>query len=324
MSYTIIRPKDRQEWLSHREGGIGSSEVGTILGLNPFDTPLQLWRRKRHIDPPMQENEAMLMGHLLEDAVAQRWQIATGRTIIKRSATDWLIVNQDRPFLRVSPDRTFWVDPEGKQNEGNKGILECKTTMYDIDPEDIPLHWFAQLQYQLGVAEMEYGELGWLCLPRRSFGHKPIAFDREFFEWAVSEVEKFWIDNVQGGIEPLPTCVEDVLLRNPKHTAGLIVEADPSIVTTCEQLRDVKAKIKELEDEKKECEEKIKLSIGEAEGICAPGTIGLAKPTILATWKASKDSTKFNEKRFADEHPDLYKQYREVKTGGRLFLLKLK
>lgn len=33
MSYTIIRPKDRNEWLEHRKSGIGSSEVATILGL---------------------------------------------------------------------------------------------------------------------------------------------------------------------------------------------------------------------------------------------------------------------------------------------------
>lgn len=38
MSYTIIRPKDRNEWLEHRKSGIGSSEVATILGLNPWET----------------------------------------------------------------------------------------------------------------------------------------------------------------------------------------------------------------------------------------------------------------------------------------------
>ena len=43
MSYTIIRPKDRNEWLEHRKSGIGSSEVATILGLNPWETPYQLW-----------------------------------------------------------------------------------------------------------------------------------------------------------------------------------------------------------------------------------------------------------------------------------------
>ena len=61
MSTTIIRPKDREAWLQGRKQGIGSSEVGTILGLNPFETPYQLWRRKRGMDAPVEENEAMLM-----------------------------------------------------------------------------------------------------------------------------------------------------------------------------------------------------------------------------------------------------------------------
>ena len=59
MSYTIIRQKNREEWLKDRSCGIGSSEVATVLGLNPWETPLQLWRRKKGIDPPKAENFAM-------------------------------------------------------------------------------------------------------------------------------------------------------------------------------------------------------------------------------------------------------------------------
>ena len=56
MSTTVIRPKDRNEWLKVRESGIGSSEVATIVGLNPWETPYQLWRRKMGIDPAKEEN----------------------------------------------------------------------------------------------------------------------------------------------------------------------------------------------------------------------------------------------------------------------------
>ena len=52
MSNTVIRPKDRAEWLEYRKDGIGSSEVATILGLNPGETPYQLWRRKKGLDAP--------------------------------------------------------------------------------------------------------------------------------------------------------------------------------------------------------------------------------------------------------------------------------
>ena len=73
MSNTVIRPKDRAEWLEYRKDGIGSSEVATILGLNPWETPYQLWRRKKGLDAPKDETFAMKAGHYLEDAVSQFW-----------------------------------------------------------------------------------------------------------------------------------------------------------------------------------------------------------------------------------------------------------
>lgn len=73
MSNTVIRPKDRAEWLEYRKDGIGSSEVATILGLNPWETPYQLWRRKKGLDAPRDETFAMKAGHYLEDAVSQFW-----------------------------------------------------------------------------------------------------------------------------------------------------------------------------------------------------------------------------------------------------------
>ena len=109
---TVIRPKDRNEWLEYRKSGIGSSEVATILGLNPFETPYQLWRRKIGLDEPKTETFAMKAGHYLEDAVSLFWSDETGRTVIKSSAGDWLIRDNERQFLQVSPDRTYWLTGE--------------------------------------------------------------------------------------------------------------------------------------------------------------------------------------------------------------------
>ena len=125
MATAVIKPKDRAEWLKYRESGIGSSEVATIVGLNPFETPLQLWRRKVGLDAPKEENFFMKAGHYLEDAVVQFWQDETGRDVIKASKGDFLIVDREKPFLRVSPDRTYWL-PNTVHSTTNKGILECK------------------------------------------------------------------------------------------------------------------------------------------------------------------------------------------------------
>lgn len=313
MSNTIIRPKDRTEWLKCRESGIGSSEVATIVGLNPWETPYQLWRRKVGLDAPKQENFAMKAGHYLEDAVAQFWHDETGQDIIKSSAGDWLIVNDERPYMRVSPDRTYWL-ADMPHNNANKGILECKTTQMSIDADDIPKHWFCQVQYQLGVAELEQGSLAWLC-SGREFGYKNLALVPDFFAWLVEEVEKFWLDNIQGKQEPTAANVQDILLKYNRHTDGKIVEVNDNIFAAYQDLKSVKDELSAIEEKKAALEEKIKLGFGDAEAISYGGQ-------TLATWKAPKPSNKFDAKAFTAAHPDLAKEFTFPTQGARRFLLK--
>lgn len=313
MSNTIIRPKDRTEWLKYRESGIGSSEVATIVGLNPWETPYQLWRRKVGLDAPKQENFAMKAGHYLEDAVAQFWHDETGQDIIKSSAGDWLIVNDERPYMRVSPDRTYWL-ADMPHNNANKGILECKTTQMSIDADDIPKHWFCQVQYQLGVAELEQGSLAWLC-SGREFGYKNLALVPDFFAWLVEEVEKFWLDNIQGKQEPTAANVQDILLKYNRHTDGKIVEVNDEIFAAYKDLKAVKEELSSIEEKKAALEEKIKLGFGDAEAISYEGQ-------TLATWEAPKPSSKFDAKAFTAAHPDLAKEYTIPTQGARRFLLK--
>lgn len=313
MSVTIIRPADRNEWLQHREQGIGSSEVATIVGLNPWETPYQLWRRKKGLDKGKTETFAMKAGHYLEDAVSMFWHDETGRDIIKRSAGDWLMVNTDKPFMRVSPDRTYWLSGM-PHNNANKGILECKTTQMRVDPDDLPKYWFCQVQYQLGVAEYEQGSLAWLS-QGREFGYKDISLVPDFFAWICEEVTKFWIDNVQGNIEPEAQSVEDVLLRYNRHTDGKILEVSDDIFTACNELKALKEQIAKLDERKDELEAKIKMCFADAEAISYGGQ-------TIATWKAPKPSERFDAKAFAKAHPDLAKEFTAVSQGARRFLLK--
>lgn len=313
MATQIIRPSDREEWLQHRQSGIGSSEVATIVGLNPWETPYQLWRRKLGIDPPKQETFAMKAGHYLEDAVAQFWHDETGQDIIKRSAVDWIIVNADKPYMRVSPDRTYWLAGMPHSND-NKGILECKTTQMSIDPDDIPKHWFCQVQYQLGVAELEQGSLAWLC-SGREFGYKNLSLVPDFYGWLIEEVERFWTDNIQGKQEPTAANVQDVLLKYNRHTDGKIVEVNDEIFAAYKSLKELKDELSSIEERKAELEDKIKLGFGDAEAISYGGQ-------TIATWKAPKPSSKFDAKAFTAAHPDLAKEYTVTTQGARRFLLK--
>lgn len=315
MSYTIHRPKSREAWLDLRKGGIGSSEVGTILGLNPYETPYQLWRKKKGLDAPTPENFAMRAGHYLEDAVSLFYQDETGNEIIKSSAGDWLIVNNERPFLRVSPDRTCWKRGMARKHD-NKGIVECKTTQKEIDGDSLPQHWFCQLQYQLGVAELNWGAIAWLTAGRE-FGYRDLTFDKDFYDWMIEEVTRFWVDCIQGNQEPLAINVEDVILKSPRHIAGKTLTANDDIIAELAELKEVREELAALDQRKKAIEETIKMTMGDAEALVLPNT-----DDVLCTWKAGKDRTKFDDKRFAQEHPDMYAQYTKTTAGTRTFLIK--
>ena len=312
MSTTIIRPKDRNEWLDYRRAGIGSSEIATIVGLNPYETPYQLWRRKIGLDEPKSETFAMKAGHYLEDAVSQFWSDATGRQIIKASAGDWIVRNDEKPFVQVSPDRTYWLD-DNRSND-NKGILECKTTQRAIDADDLPKTWFCQVQYQLGGAEIQQGSIAWLTAGRE-FGYQDLTLVPDFYAWLVEEAERFWVDNVMGGKEPDCTNVQDVLIKFNKHTNGKVVEVGEDVMEAYNNLKSVREEIANLEKQKEELEAKLKMGFGDAEAISYGGN-------TLATWKAGKDSEKFDAKAFQADHPELAKQYTKSVKSSRRFLLK--
>lgn len=315
MAAKVIRYASREEWLAGRSQGIGASEAASVVGLNPFETPYQLWRRKKGLDPPPPETFAMRAGHLLEDDVAQLFAEATGSRIIQATTADFAVIDEARPWLRVSPDRLFWRQG-ARRNAANKAVLECKTTQRDIDPDDLPSHWFCQLQMNMGVAGCKDGALAWLTAGRE-FGFMDFSFNPAFFDWIAAEVTKFWQDCIIGGQEPPATDVQDVLLKHPRHDDAKTAIATDETEAAWRRLKELKEELAAMEAKKKELEAEIKTAMGEA-GILADPRTG----QTLATWKAAKDGKKFNEKRFAQEHPQLHAQYLENVAGTRRFMLK--
>lgn len=313
MERTRLKFNSREEWLKAREDGIGASEVASVVGLNPWETPYQLWRRKKGMDKPQEENFMMKAGHYLEDAVARFYSDASGNEIINSSATDFMFIDKNKPFLRVSPDRTFWIQ-NMTHNDDNKGILECKTTQKSIDRDDLPKHWFCQVQMLLGVSGYELASLAWLS-SGREFDYTDITFAPEFYGWLSEEVERFWVDNVQGGKEPDAISVSDVLTKYNRHTDGKLVEVGDDIFQAYQDLKDLKKEIAALDERKETLEGRIKMAFGDAEAITFGGD-------TLATWKAPKASMKLDTKLLETKYPDIVKELTKPVQGARRFLLK--
>ena len=313
MNAKIIRPANREQWLEIRKSGIGSSEAATIMYLNPFETPYQLWRRKMGYDAPKEENFAMRAGHYLEDAVSKFYADATGATVIKRSAIDWIAQDRKKPYMQVSPDRTAWGKDQ-LHNEANKMIVECKTTQMPIDEDNVPRHWYIQLQYQLHVTGYDYGALAWLT-QGREFGFRHFERNDTIGAMIEQSVTRFWEHNIIGGEEPELANAEDIDIKYPSQIDGKTVDVDEQTYNVWKALVTLKSEISKLDAEKKKLEDEIKLAFGDAEAIAYGGH-------RLATYRAPKATEAFDWKRFEKERPEAVIDYMVRKQGSRRLLIK--
>ena len=316
MAYRVIRPATHQEWLDERKKGIGSSEAGTIMGVNKFDTPYGLWRRKTGIDGPIPSNEAMELGHHMEPAVVTMFAARTGAEVCKNSEGDWIAVDKKREYLRVSPDRLFY-EAGARHIKSNLRILECKTTSVAVDPDDFPVYWYCQLQYQMGVMGVKKGAVAWISsYPRLNFDYKEIDFNPDFYKAMIESIEQFWLINVCGGIPPEDIDGEDSLLRSPQATAGETLQADDEMMERYDAIKEIASTIKKLETTRTSLEDEIKIALGTAESLVSP------EGSVIAQWKNTKDTRKFNAKAFQAAEPTMYNLYMETVPGSRRFTIR--
>ena len=323
MGTFTITSKSHDEWLKSRELGIGSSEVATVLGLNPSDTPYQLWLRKTGQVPYVeQENNLMRMGHILEDAIARLCSEEVGLDIVKNSSLEFVVVDKAKPFMRVSPDR--YAYPIGaKHSNDNRVIIECKSTQKGVDADNISKYWFCQVVYQLHVTRIPMAYIAWL-IQGRDFGYKPIYYEKakDFAEVMAEEVERFWVDCVVGGKEPPLVNIQDVLIKFPKQTDGKKVYADDELINVWSELKDTNADIKRLQTRKEELETSLKASMLDAERLVIAPADGEVEEKTLCTWKAVNASPKFDANALKTAEPEVYAKYLRNVEGGRRFAVK--
>jgi len=293
--------------LKVRKKGIGGSEVAAILGMDEYSSPYKIWLAKTGREENNVDNKYTRAGIILESAVAEFFQIRTGYRIIKASAKSKTYFHPKYEFALGTPDRTY----VGNSQVG-KGILECKTTQ--VMHDEVPDKWFIQLMWYMGILGSQYGSVAWLERGL-DFKFKEYEYDPEFFGYLVDRVGTFWNDHILKDVPPEPINIDDIKVMYKRHSEGLIIPATPEMISAHERLKDLKATISELETEKEQLEDAVKMAMRDAEAVAD-------EAKILFTWKAAKNSTKFDTKTFQAENVELYSKYLIETEGSRRFLVK--
>lgn len=301
--------ESRDAWLSSRNLGIGGSEIAAILGLDPYKSPYSVWLEKTTGEKQEVNNAYTRSGIKLEKVVVEYFEEETGYKVQYQSDDHHEHkIHPEYSYMRATKDRTYFTP------DGEACILECKTTQKEVDTENLPMSWYCQLQWYMGLYQMKKGALAWLERGIR-FNYQEIDFDEVFFQYLFTSVKHFWETYVITNVEPPMKDSDDVLLKFPNHADGKKLEATEELFSEYQKLQYVRGQIAELEEKEKAIIEQFKVIMRDAE-ICAYGD------TTLATWKSGKPKMDFDAKAFMKENPKMYEKYVVEKPSIRRFLIK--
>ena len=295
-----------EEWLEQRKRGIGGSDAGAVCGLDPYSSPLKVFRDKTSRETEEMDNEAVRQGHDLEDYVAQRFMKASGKKV-RRSGL--MYCHEKYPFMIADVDRLVVGEDAG---------LECKTAnAYNADKwkdGKIPLHYVIQCYHYMAVT----GKKAWYIaavILGLDFVYYRLEWDDELVRYLIEVEENFWNKYVMAGKMPEPDGSESYgsVLEEYYPAAG---KGKPLELSGFEEKlgrrEEILLQIEELELEQCRIEQEVKLAMQEHERAVS------GKYRI--SW-GNVDTARLDMQRFKEERPELYKMYATV-TSSRRFQIK--
>ncbi|ONN65858.1 YqaJ viral recombinase family protein [Herbaspirillum sp. VT-16-41] len=307
----------REEWLSVRRRGIGSSDAAAALGLNPHQSMLELWMIKTgrthmlHLTDPSERTTPTYWGSLLEPIVAAHYTYQTGNKVRKVNAVlqhpdpdkTWMLANIDREILSA-PDVQ---------------ILECKTAgEYGARAwrEGVPEYVQCQVQHQLAVTGKAAADVCVLICGQEIQIHR-VERDTELIDGLIKLEREFW-HYVETDTQP-PADGSDSADRALRslypHDYGDVADFRDNRAMSA-AFSDLQA-IREDISTREQVERQLKQSIQQMMGSSSRALF----ETGTASWKRSKDSAQLNVERLKAEHPALFDSYLSPKSGSRRFLI---
>ena len=283
----MITDKQRED----RMKGIGSSEVSTLLGLNRWQTPHDLWLMKTGRAPGVETNEAMRIGQVLEPTLLQFAGERLNRKVVRPSVT---FVGA-RPFMRSNIDGMIGAAQRGAD------IVEVKTTGVTDGwgregTDEVPDAVKVQVMWQMCCASSTLAHVA--CL-MGSFGLTfklfRVEWDASMGEYLIERVSQWWQRHV----------IEDTPPPGPASidTLKSVTRTDQEITLPVE-LFEREAHAKQTLAAAEAAYEKAKAELVTAMGTARRATNGAYSVTVTDV-----ATDRFDRKAFEAEHADLASRY---------------
>jgi putative phage-type endonuclease len=177
-------------WHEQRKNAVGGSQVGAILGVNPWESAYTAWAKSSdlissHIEPSM----AMKLGTAFEAPICDIFAAENLELRVYETGT-WASIIHD--WAHANPDGII------EHPDGTLEILEIKFSRLPFF-DGLPLHYKYQVLWYMWVTGIRKGRVVAVA------GGDLVEFD---VEWNDFEVESMvssvrrWIEHVDAGIPP--------------------------------------------------------------------------------------------------------------------------
>jgi putative phage-type endonuclease len=133
------------EWHELRKGKVGGSLVGTIAGLNKWESPYTAWAKfSGHIPDHVPDSPPMEWGRRLEGVVLDKFADEHPELTIQRDVGTWQSL--EHSFQIANVDGLAW------ETDGTLSVVEIKTAKYPDDWADgVPSYYLTQVQWYMST-----------------------------------------------------------------------------------------------------------------------------------------------------------------------------
>lgn len=296
----IIEYSDTEEWEDIRGNGIGGSDAGAVIGVNPYKSIIDVYIDKTK-GSNFKGNKYTHWGHNLESVIFKEFQ---------RLHDDFFCY--EVPFTMKKKCLVANVDGMVYDLEKGWGVVEIKTANAfagkEWSGETIPDSYFAQVQHYLGVTGLDYAYISCL-IGGNTYKEFYIERSNEDIQLIQEKCNDFWENNILKRIPPMPDGTEaysKFLLSEADNSTDEVVEIE-AIEDKAKEYKAVKTEIDELEKKKKLIEQEILKEMNEND--CRKATAGEYKFTIVSQNRKSTDK-KLMEK----ENAEFMEQYKKIES----------
>lgn len=313
----LVKTNDlkRDEWLEVRKTGIGSSDAAAAVGLNPYQSQLELWMVKTgrgaalpQVDPN-DDSSPMFWGTLLESFVAAHYTRKSGNRVRKINA---VLQHPEHAWMLANIDREVMGAPDVQ-------ILECKTAGMNgakLWRDGVPEYVQLQVQHQLAVTGKAAADVAVLVCGNEYRCYRIERSDALITRLIELEA-RFW-DYVIRDVPPPADGSESAAMALQAlypydNSEVLDLSEDVRMCAVFADLNAVRAVLAENEEMEAVLKHQIQQRMENvSRAVFDSGSV---------SWRRSRDSVTLDTDKLLASQPDLLQRFPLVKPGSRRFLI---